>query len=333
MATTSSSGRSNPYENIHVHISWWNKDQMGVPPEIVELEQVFREKYNFRTRVHRLGWSDESRAVVDLDSGLEYHDNLDVVKSVLDSSSLLIFYYSGRVRSNAAGDLMLLPRVGEQGEEIAWTYILKQLMKLYSDVLIIWDTDHTSRACIQAMYTMEFIGAADNSREMWGPTTLFSFTQFLIDVLREAAKNDDGLTAADLHSRIVSRYLDAGLVIKKEKGQESNCPPLPFYFKPRGSVVFGSIPIIKLPVEDEDEDMSHSNASPSSGSDIDSDDDDEDTSSDKGVEAIKRDLLKRPAKRAVAQRKKLLTTLKERAQRPERKRHVPIQRGGLCLPG
>jgi hypothetical protein len=178
-------------------LSW--QDDLEAGPAVDELFQVFSEHYRFDCEAHKIphesSWKWLSKVIL---GGPEDYDRRDVLK---------IVYYNGHSHLDANREMVLASSKDKQGAStIRWSGIQQALEENIPDTLILMDTAYFPSSSMPTKTGVLELIAASASEDHLSDLGRGTFTQVLAEQLRARATQDKPLTAAELHSIVMSKY-------------------------------------------------------------------------------------------------------------------------------
>ncbi|KAI1334322.1 hypothetical protein F5Y15DRAFT_409735 [Xylariaceae sp. FL0016] len=198
------------YSSVYVLLVFWqDDDESGVVRAMEELDEVLHKNYHFACEVIRIppNASDGcpssgrwlSRAINEF---MDKSDTRDVLK---------IVYYNGYSCLDEDREMLLASSRDREGSsKIRWSGIQQILEEACSDTLIIMDSAYyPSSKMVRQKGVLELI-AASASEDYFDLLERSSFTRALAEQLRtrsaQRSSNSNALSAAELHSRLLSLY-------------------------------------------------------------------------------------------------------------------------------
>ncbi|KAI1496139.1 hypothetical protein F5X99DRAFT_425013 [Biscogniauxia marginata] len=212
LESTASSILSSPHRNRYASVSallitWQDDDDPSVIAAVNELAEVFEKYYHFKLEIIKIPasasdgctnpWRWLSRIINEF---TDKSDTRDVLK---------IVYYNGYSYLDENREMVLASSRGrEKASTIRWSGIQQILEEACSDTLIIMDSAYyPSSKMVRQKGVLELI-AASASEDYFSMLDRGSFTRTLADLLRTRAAQrlPNALTAAELHSKLLSIY-------------------------------------------------------------------------------------------------------------------------------
>ncbi|KAF7531834.1 hypothetical protein G7054_g8499 [Neopestalotiopsis clavispora] len=200
------------YEKASVLLLSWHKDDddLATAEEVTNLEQVFRDEFNYKTTKAELRKniraSAQIQAHVHLANFLFEHD---------DESTLLVIYYAGHGKPGKdRGTLALtgsrstsLPSTHNNVNEVVWNSAEEIIKQTKADVLVIFDCCYAGdlelavRAHLPSR-AFEYLAATSSNSTTKGPGP-HSFTSALIHSLSSLVKDGGSFSTQQLVSGIL----------------------------------------------------------------------------------------------------------------------------------
>ncbi|KAI0021188.1 hypothetical protein F4780DRAFT_770397 [Xylariomycetidae sp. FL0641] len=237
-----SSPHRNRYTSVYALLIFWEDDEEpGVVRAVQELGEVFDKYYHFSCDVVKIPRSDAcmnpwrwlSRVINDF---TDKSDTRDVMK---------IVYYNGYSFLDDNREMILARQAYarlHRASSIRWSGIKQLLEEACSDTLIIMDSVYyPSSKMVRQKGVLELI-AASASEDYFEVFERGSFTRILAEELRirAAQRLPNALSAAELHSKLLSIYPSIIHDRLREKTAASNTPS-PLHLQISGSARLPSI--------------------------------------------------------------------------------------------
>ncbi|KAI1404500.1 hypothetical protein F4819DRAFT_447793 [Hypoxylon fuscum] len=201
------------YEEVQVLLLYWDKADLPFREEAVELESLFRKRYNFEVAHFPIPASDSYLALDGLIGTF--------VKTAKTTRSLSIIHYGGHGDENGTDDgkypaerrcIWAATARDELTDDnsVNWSEIQPKLRHANQDVLLILDCCFASTAARNSRRiipgNVELLAASSMAEPTPGPGKhRWSFTKAIVKELVAACSQDQPITVSELHHRLASK--------------------------------------------------------------------------------------------------------------------------------
>ncbi|KAI1447248.1 hypothetical protein F5Y02DRAFT_416271 [Annulohypoxylon stygium] len=196
--------RTQRYNRVNVLILSWQDGEDTFKTEAREMEQMFREHFDYMVRPYFIPSTNSQQAL-----------NLHVAKSIRDfggEDNLIIVYYGGHNSPPEQDDSACLwAALLDGGSTLDWSIIQPQFLGAGCDVLILLDCCYAGQAARgRVSHTVEILAAAD--KDHWTPKGIKerpSFTKVLMREMISMLAQSKVVILPYLHLRMLKK--EAGL--------------------------------------------------------------------------------------------------------------------------
>ncbi|KAL2130282.1 hypothetical protein VTI74DRAFT_6676 [Chaetomium olivicolor] len=188
------------YKKVKVLLMSWDKDDLGLEPDIRQLESVFRGLYHYDAEYWKIP---SKRTVVEVSRKVA-----DLGDAHGQEGNLLIVYYGGQTRPSdqAGGSVVWAANRTRDSPTIQSSIVHSLLGEVDCDVLLLNDgldpnttrEPHGGRGVVESL-------AASGVESASAEEGNHGFTAALVQELAHAAHTTDWLSVVELHRRLINR--------------------------------------------------------------------------------------------------------------------------------
>ncbi|SPN99518.1 uncharacterized protein DNG_02370 [Cephalotrichum gorgonifer] len=213
-----------PYTSVSVLLLRWEDDK-SVEPELLSLEAVLRDQYNYQTK----RWNIPTVANPSIKLGVEMAGFLENARP----DHLLIIYYAGHGYVGVDNQPYWASNPREDAARLKWHGVRCLFEDAQSDILLLLDTCSPRDSTLAGSHGLKQVIAAWPPEQKSRDTSQRSFTSALTESLRNFAAAKSPFTAQTLYESIVAQKEAAqapGVPLTNGSEKPHAPPQLPIHF-------------------------------------------------------------------------------------------------------